>query len=199
MQGLQRQFSAINVLQSVETFFHSSGASCKATVSSFTVDVRFIPIDRFSCLLYFYLILLCAHVEHDLILLGHCIKRSLWCNRKEQGTNCWWSLQLSIYEKDVHWFKFFATFFKWPVFPHFGRLTSFLGMNRMPLVVKLIFYGFIYFSYRSFSKSQAHFWWEQHCSKEMVQSQVLTILFFSFCSNYIFLPILFINALVTVL
>lgn len=39
LEGLQRQFSAINVLQSVESFFCTIGASCKSNASSFTVDV----------------------------------------------------------------------------------------------------------------------------------------------------------------
>ncbi|XP_042509753.1 U6 small nuclear RNA (adenine-(43)-N(6))-methyltransferase isoform X2 [Macadamia integrifolia] len=37
--GVQRQFSAIDVLKSVESFFLSGGASCKLNTSSFVVDV----------------------------------------------------------------------------------------------------------------------------------------------------------------
>lgn len=44
-QGIQRQFSAIVVLQSVESFFHTSGASSKLNASSFAVDVRTITLD----------------------------------------------------------------------------------------------------------------------------------------------------------
>ncbi|KAM7269413.1 hypothetical protein ACFE04_024910 [Oxalis oulophora] len=40
LQGLDRQFSAIHVLQAVESFFSSSSAaSCKLNASSFTVDI----------------------------------------------------------------------------------------------------------------------------------------------------------------
>ncbi|GAV84273.1 Methyltransf_10 domain-containing protein [Cephalotus follicularis] len=39
LQGIQRQFSAIDVLQSTESFFCSSGASCKLNASAFTVDI----------------------------------------------------------------------------------------------------------------------------------------------------------------
>lgn len=39
LEGLQRQFSAFHVLQSAESFFHTSGASCELNASSFTVDV----------------------------------------------------------------------------------------------------------------------------------------------------------------
>ncbi|XP_021602334.1 RNA N6-adenosine-methyltransferase mettl16 isoform X2 [Manihot esculenta] len=39
LEGIQRQFSAIDVLQSVESFFHTSGASSKLNASSFAVDV----------------------------------------------------------------------------------------------------------------------------------------------------------------
>ncbi|KAK8683784.1 hypothetical protein V6N13_039833 [Hibiscus sabdariffa] len=37
--GIQRQFSAIQILQSVEDFFQAGGASCKLNASSFTVDI----------------------------------------------------------------------------------------------------------------------------------------------------------------
>ncbi|XP_031391968.1 U6 small nuclear RNA (adenine-(43)-N(6))-methyltransferase isoform X1 [Punica granatum] len=39
LQGLQRQSSAFDVLQSIESFFRVSGASCKLNVSSFCVDI----------------------------------------------------------------------------------------------------------------------------------------------------------------
>lgn len=39
LEGLQRQFGAIHVLQSVESFFHETGASCKLNVHSFSVDI----------------------------------------------------------------------------------------------------------------------------------------------------------------
>ncbi|XVE48885.1 hypothetical protein DITRI_Ditri01bG0037700 [Diplodiscus trichospermus] len=39
LEGLQHQFGAIHVLQSVESFFHTGGASCKLNASSFTVDI----------------------------------------------------------------------------------------------------------------------------------------------------------------
>lgn len=39
LEGLDRKFSAINVLQSVQSFFCSSGALCNLNTSSFTVDV----------------------------------------------------------------------------------------------------------------------------------------------------------------
>ncbi|PON55072.1 S-adenosyl-L-methionine dependent methyltransferase, Mett10D, predicted [Parasponia andersonii] len=39
IEGLQRQYSAIDVLQSVESFFCRSGASCNLNASSFTVDI----------------------------------------------------------------------------------------------------------------------------------------------------------------
>ncbi|KAL5791164.1 hypothetical protein ACOSQ2_006052 [Xanthoceras sorbifolium] len=39
LEGVQRQFSAIDVLHSVESFFHSAGASCKLNSASFTVDI----------------------------------------------------------------------------------------------------------------------------------------------------------------
>ncbi|GKA15168.1 hypothetical protein Tco_0694915, partial [Tanacetum coccineum] len=37
--GIQRQFSAFHVLQSVESFFTASGAACKSNAASFHVDV----------------------------------------------------------------------------------------------------------------------------------------------------------------
>lgn len=40
LQGLQRQYSAFHVLQSVESFFCASGASCKSNAASFYVDIR---------------------------------------------------------------------------------------------------------------------------------------------------------------
>ncbi|KDP20409.1 hypothetical protein JCGZ_06368 [Jatropha curcas] len=39
LEGLQRQFSAIDVLQSIESFFCTSGASCKLNATSFSVDI----------------------------------------------------------------------------------------------------------------------------------------------------------------
>lgn len=39
LEGLQRQFSAIHVLQSVESFFCNSGAFCRSNVTTFIVDV----------------------------------------------------------------------------------------------------------------------------------------------------------------
>lgn len=39
LEGLQRQFGAIHVLQSVESFFHETGASCKLNVHSFSADI----------------------------------------------------------------------------------------------------------------------------------------------------------------
>ncbi|XP_058087054.1 uncharacterized protein LOC131234293 isoform X2 [Magnolia sinica] len=39
LEGLGRQFGAIHVLKSVESFFLASGASCKSNLSSFIVDV----------------------------------------------------------------------------------------------------------------------------------------------------------------
>lgn len=39
LEGLQRQFGATNVLQSIESFFSGSGASCKLNASLFTVDI----------------------------------------------------------------------------------------------------------------------------------------------------------------
>ncbi|XP_010251658.1 PREDICTED: methyltransferase-like protein 16 homolog isoform X2 [Nelumbo nucifera] len=39
LEGLQRQFSAIHVLKSVESFFTAAGASCKSNTLSFIVDV----------------------------------------------------------------------------------------------------------------------------------------------------------------
>lgn len=40
LEGIQRQFSAFHVLQSVESFFQASGASCKSNAASFHVDIR---------------------------------------------------------------------------------------------------------------------------------------------------------------
>ncbi|CAA2958139.1 methyltransferase 16 homolog [Olea europaea subsp. europaea] len=39
LEGLQRQHSAFHVLQSVESFFCSSGASCKLNASTFNIDI----------------------------------------------------------------------------------------------------------------------------------------------------------------
>ncbi|TYH37389.1 hypothetical protein ES332_D12G036900v1 [Gossypium tomentosum] len=39
LEGTQRQFGAIHVLQSVESFFLAGGASCKLNASSFVVDI----------------------------------------------------------------------------------------------------------------------------------------------------------------
>ncbi|KAI8533162.1 hypothetical protein RHMOL_Rhmol11G0275300 [Rhododendron molle] len=39
LEGLQRQYSAIHVLQSVETFFCGAGATCKSNASAFTLDI----------------------------------------------------------------------------------------------------------------------------------------------------------------
>ncbi|KAK6916694.1 METTL16/RlmF family [Dillenia turbinata] len=39
LEGLQRQYSAIHVLQAVESFFQSAGVPCKSNASSFTVDI----------------------------------------------------------------------------------------------------------------------------------------------------------------
>ncbi|KAG6619796.1 hypothetical protein I3842_Q080200 [Carya illinoinensis] len=39
LEGLQRQFSAIHVLQSIESFFRTCGASSEMNASSFTVDI----------------------------------------------------------------------------------------------------------------------------------------------------------------
>ncbi|GKA60873.1 methyltransferase-like protein 16 isoform X1 [Tanacetum coccineum] len=39
LEGIQRQFSAFHVLQSVESFFTASGAACKSNAASFHVDV----------------------------------------------------------------------------------------------------------------------------------------------------------------
>lgn len=39
LEGIQKQYSALHVLQSVEVFFSSIGASCKLDTSSFKIDV----------------------------------------------------------------------------------------------------------------------------------------------------------------
>ncbi|KAL4310005.1 hypothetical protein GQ457_01G045410 [Hibiscus cannabinus] len=39
LEGIQRQVSAIQILQSTEYFFQAGGASCKLNASSFTVDI----------------------------------------------------------------------------------------------------------------------------------------------------------------
>ncbi|XP_026395899.1 U6 small nuclear RNA (adenine-(43)-N(6))-methyltransferase-like [Papaver somniferum] len=39
LEGIQRQISAMHILQSVESFFAAAGASCKSNCSSFVVDV----------------------------------------------------------------------------------------------------------------------------------------------------------------
>ncbi|KAI3795524.1 hypothetical protein L1987_38179 [Smallanthus sonchifolius] len=39
LEGIQRQFSAFHVLQSVESFFKGSGTSCKLNAASFYIDV----------------------------------------------------------------------------------------------------------------------------------------------------------------
>lgn len=39
LEGIQRQYSAIDVLQSVESFFCNGGASCKTNVASFHIDI----------------------------------------------------------------------------------------------------------------------------------------------------------------
>lgn len=39
VEGLQHQFSAFHVLQSVESFFQANGASCKLNASTFSVDI----------------------------------------------------------------------------------------------------------------------------------------------------------------
>ncbi|KAK8475472.1 hypothetical protein V6N12_000272 [Hibiscus sabdariffa] len=39
LEGIQRQVSAIQLLQSTEYFFQAGGASCKLNASSFTVDI----------------------------------------------------------------------------------------------------------------------------------------------------------------
>ncbi|PWA84606.1 hypothetical protein CTI12_AA005530 [Artemisia annua] len=39
LEGIQRQFSAFHVLQSVESFFTASGAACKSNAASFHADV----------------------------------------------------------------------------------------------------------------------------------------------------------------
>nr|GMD13920.1 U6 small nuclear RNA (adenine-(43)-N(6))-methyltransferase isoform X1 [Ipomoea batatas] len=41
LEGLQRQHSAFNLLQSVESFFSTNGASCKLNAASFDVDIMF--------------------------------------------------------------------------------------------------------------------------------------------------------------
>ncbi|KAK1559794.1 hypothetical protein Q3G72_018306 [Acer saccharum] len=38
-EDVQHQFSAVDVLHSIESFFHSTGASCKLNSASFTVDI----------------------------------------------------------------------------------------------------------------------------------------------------------------
>ncbi|KAI7730069.1 hypothetical protein M8C21_004018 [Ambrosia artemisiifolia] len=40
LEGIQRQFSAFHVLQSVESFFKGSGASCKVNAALFYIDVN---------------------------------------------------------------------------------------------------------------------------------------------------------------
>ncbi|XP_057493566.1 uncharacterized protein LOC130779054 [Actinidia eriantha] len=39
LEGLQRQYSAMHVLQSAEAFFCSAGASCKSNASAFSIDI----------------------------------------------------------------------------------------------------------------------------------------------------------------
>ncbi|TXG64738.1 hypothetical protein EZV62_011732 [Acer yangbiense] len=39
LEVVQRQFSAVDVLHTIESFFHSTGASCKLNSASFTVDI----------------------------------------------------------------------------------------------------------------------------------------------------------------
>ncbi|CAN1276453.1 RNA N6-adenosine-methyltransferase mettl16 [Linum perenne] len=53
LERVQRQFSAIHVLQSVETLFQTSGAYCKLNAASFTIDVR-IEILKYSNMMIFF-------------------------------------------------------------------------------------------------------------------------------------------------
>ncbi|KAL5561159.1 hypothetical protein UlMin_030906 [Ulmus minor] len=39
LEGLQRQYSAIHVLQAIEVFFSTSGASCNSNASTFTINI----------------------------------------------------------------------------------------------------------------------------------------------------------------
>ncbi|KAK1583863.1 hypothetical protein Q3G72_029890 [Acer saccharum] len=48
--GVQRQFSAVDVLHSIESFFHSTGASCKLNSASFTVNIT-ASKDHFNAIL----------------------------------------------------------------------------------------------------------------------------------------------------
>lgn len=40
LEGIQRQFGALHILQSVESFFVSAGASCKLNMSLFAIDIN---------------------------------------------------------------------------------------------------------------------------------------------------------------
>ncbi|KAL7587184.1 hypothetical protein Lser_V15G40211 [Lactuca serriola] len=40
LQGIQRNFSAFHVLQSIESFFHTNGATCKLNTATFHIDIH---------------------------------------------------------------------------------------------------------------------------------------------------------------
>lgn len=49
LEGIKREYSAADVLQSVEGFFKSCGASSKLNSSTFSVDVRFCLLESDIC------------------------------------------------------------------------------------------------------------------------------------------------------
>ena len=71
LQGIHRQFSAFHVLQSVQSFFCRSGASCKLDISTFTADVSiFMFLNSFESLLQHIYIYMIFHV----VVTDQCFK-----------------------------------------------------------------------------------------------------------------------------
>ncbi|CAI0445173.1 unnamed protein product [Linum tenue] len=78
LERVDRQFSAMHILQSIEPLFQTNGASCKLNASSFTVDVRTESLSLTDVVICFSV----CNVSGDLLavhsnLLDHCTKASL--------------------------------------------------------------------------------------------------------------------------
>lgn len=157
----------MSILQSVERFLSTGGASCKLNASSFTVDVW----------LFTWLLLCCckwwfhAYKLTINILVDYCIWGSLPSNSWEwsmwRGQRC----QLCSFGKIRNSTLYWSVFSSFGIFrlPFYGCVTPLQMLRHITFLLSWLFL----FCYRSFSRSLEHFLWKAPCIRRATLLQVL--------------------------
>ena len=100
-QGLQRQTSAFDLLQSIEYFFNYFGASCKSNDSAFSVDVSLV------CSLFLSSVVSNCKLIDTLFCTGKFIWESVWYYIEDWCQNAWWNFYFPAYEWSIWECKLF--------------------------------------------------------------------------------------------